>query len=106
MVSCEVAMNSTRMIRKVLVVAILTLSRACGVTIDTQNDDPPESTEIATQSETQVIVPEDLQLITPLVACNKSNEACVVPQLCSGSGGHPVTGKCPAGKQCCLIPAS
>jgi len=59
-----------------------------------------------TQSETQVIVPEDLQLITPLVACNKSNEACVVPQLCSGSGGHPVNRQVPGRKQCCLIPAS
>lgn len=96
-------MNSTRTVRRVCFAAILALFASCGVTTSNQADDPSDSTETATQPETQVTVPEQLQLITPLVACNKSNEACVPPQLCAGSHGHPVPGTCPAGKQCCQV---
>src|SRR5690349_16339050 len=44
-------------------------------------------------------VPEELQLITPRVACNKANEGCLVPNQCRAVHGHPVAGTCPSGKQ-------
>lgn len=98
-------MSSIRLIREVILFAMLAVSTSCGVTTDNQNDgsDPQESTEIATQPETQVTVPEDLQLITPRVACNLSNEGCLTPQQCRAVHGTPVAGTCPAGKQCCRV---
>jgi hypothetical protein len=98
-------MSSIGLIREVIFVGMLAVSASCGVTTDNQSDgsDPQESTETATQPETQVTAPADLQLITPLLACNASNEGCVAPQQCRAIGGHPVNRTCPAGKQCCQI---
>ncbi len=47
-------------------------------------------------------VPDELQLITPRVPCNKANEGCVAPNECRAIG-HPVPGTCPSGKQCCEV---
>jgi hypothetical protein len=99
-------MSSIRLIREVVLVAMLAVSASCGVTTDNQSveSDPSESTETATQPETQVTVPEDLELIAPRAACNRANEACVPLGTCTGHHGILVSATCPAHTQCCRLP--
>lgn len=99
-------MSSIRLIRNMILVLMLAAPTSCGVSTDNQSDqsDPPESTETATQPEAQATVPEDLQLITPRVACNAPREACVPLGTCTGHHGILVQATCPAHTQCCRLP--
>lgn len=98
-------MSSIRLFREAVLVAMLAVSTSCAVSIDNQGDgsDPQDNRENATQAESQVTLPEELQLITPSVACNAANEGCLTPQQCAAVHGHPVAGTCPSGKQCCRV---
>jgi hypothetical protein len=60
----------------------------------------PDTEPQTADGSTPAAIPEDLQLITPRIACNKPHEGCLVPNACRAVG-HPVAGSCPAGKQCC-----
>src|SRR5579872_4785374 len=100
-------MSSIRLIRKMILVLMLTVPTSCGVSTDNQSDpsDPPESTETASRPEAQVTVPEDLQLITPRVPpCNAPREGCVPLGTCTAHDGILVKATCPAHTQCCRLP--